>query len=159
MTKDLQIVVLSALMHDIGKFAQRAKRPYSKAMEGEYLTNYKGKPGHWHTVYSDYFLENDLPLPEELEKSRSIIARTASAHHKPDTENLKEMCVTIADRLSSGSDRIEMQDKEGKTGFRESRLISIFDEIELYNHTFQPSKSWYYNLAELESDGANIFPV
>ena len=158
MTKDLQIVVLSALMHDIGKFAQRAKRPYSKAMEGEYLTNYKGKPGHWHTVYSDYFLENDFPLPEKLESSRSVIARTASAHHKPDTGNLMEMCITIADRLSSGSDRIEMQDKEGKTGFRESRLISIFDEIELYNHTFQPSKSWFYNLSALESDGGNIFP-
>ncbi|MBW2661949.1 MAG: type III-A CRISPR-associated protein Cas10/Csm1 [Deltaproteobacteria bacterium] len=159
MTKELQIVVLSALMHDIGKFAQRAKRPYSKAMEGEYLTNYKGKPGHWHTVYSDYFLENDLPLPEELENFRSVIARTASAHHKPDTQNLVEMCITIADRLSSGSDRIELRDNEGKTGFRESRLISIFDEIELYNHTFQPAKSWYYNLAALESDGANIFPI
>jgi CRISPR-associated protein Csm1 len=158
MTDNLQIVVLSALMHDIGKFAQRAKRPYSKSMEGEYLTNYKGKPGHWHTVYSDYFLENDLPLPEELENFRSVIARTASAHHKPDTGNLMEMCVTIADRLSSGSDRIEMQDKEGKTGFRESRLISIFDEIELYNHTFQPSKSWFYKLSALESDGGNIFP-
>jgi len=158
MTKNLQIVVLSALMHDIGKFAQRANRPLSKSMEGECLTNYKGRPGHWHTVYSDYFLENDLPLPEELENSRSVIARTASVHHKPDTENLMEMCITIADRLSSGSDRIEMQDKEGKTGFRESRLISIFDEIELYNHTFQPSKSWFYNLAALESDGGNIFP-
>lgn len=158
MTKELQIVVLSALMHDIGKFAQRAKRPYSKAMEGEYLTNYKGRPGHWHTVYSDYFLENDLPLPEKLEKSRSIIARTASAHHKPNTENLMEMCVTIADRLSSGSDRIELHDNEGKTGFRESRLISIFDEIELYNHTFQASKSWHYNLTALESEGTTIFP-
>ena len=158
MTNDLQIVVLSALMHDIGKFAQRAKRPYSKSMEGEYLTNFKGKPGHWHTVYSDYFLENDLPLPENLEKFRSVIARTASAHHKPDTDNLMEMCITIADRLSAGSDRIEIPDNEGKTGFRESRLISIFDEIELYNHTFQSSKSWYYELSALESDGTNIFP-
>jgi CRISPR-associated protein Csm1 len=69
-----------------------------------------------------------------------------------------EMCITIADRLSSGSDRIEIQDKEGKTGFRETRLLSIFDEIELYNHTFQTSKSWFYNLSALELGKGNIFP-
>jgi CRISPR-associated protein Csm1 len=124
------------------------------------LSGVKPKPAPLGSdFYSDYFLENDLPLPEELENFRSVIARTASAHHKPDTQNFVEMCITIADRLSSGSDRIELRDNEGKTGFRESRLISIFDEIELYNHTFQPAKSWYYNLAALESDGANIFPI
>ena len=57
MERELKILVLSALLHDIGKFAQRANRPYSKEMEGEYLTSYQGRPGHWHTVYSDYFLE------------------------------------------------------------------------------------------------------
>ncbi len=65
MEKELNILVLSALLHDIGKFAQRAKRPYSQEMEGEYLTSFKGRQGHWHTVYSDNFIENDLPLPEK----------------------------------------------------------------------------------------------
>ncbi len=75
MNRELKIVVFSALMHDIGKFAQRANRPYSKEMEGEYLTYYDGKAGHWHTVYTDFFIENDLPLPVDLEESRSRIAR------------------------------------------------------------------------------------
>ncbi|MDY6853441.1 MAG: type III-A CRISPR-associated protein Cas10/Csm1 [Thermodesulfobacteriota bacterium] len=158
MPDELKIVVLSALIHDIGKFAQRAKRPYTKSMEGVYLRNYKGKPGHWHTVYSDYFLENDLPLLEEFEKSRSLIARTASAHHKPDTENLMEMCVAIADRLSSGSDRIEMRDNESKTGFRESRLVPVFDEVELVKHTFDSPGNFYYNLAPLDTSSSQVFP-
>ncbi|MDP3286218.1 MAG: hypothetical protein Q8M56_17450, partial [Desulfobacterales bacterium] len=71
MDKDLKMLVLCAMIHDIGKFAQRASQPYSKEMEGEYLTNYKGKPGHWHTVYTDYFVEKDLPLPREIQEDRS----------------------------------------------------------------------------------------
>jgi len=63
MNRDLRVLVLSSLIHDIGKFAQRANRPYSAEMEGEYLTDFKGRPGHWHTVYTDYFIEKDLPLP------------------------------------------------------------------------------------------------
>ena len=100
MENKLEILVLSALLHDIGKFAQRASRPYSEEMESEYLTDFKGRPGHWHTVYSDYFLEKDLPLPKELEESRSLIARIASAHHRPDEKSLYEMALMIADRLS-----------------------------------------------------------
>ncbi len=158
MEKDLKILVLSALLHDIGKFAQRANRPYSKEMEGEYLTSYMGRPGHWHTVYSDYFLENDLPLPVELEESRSHIARIASAHHRPDEKSLPEMSVMIADRLSSGLDRITDEEHESKVGFRESRLISIFDEIELAKHQFQAPGNAFHDLVPLESSDERIFP-
>jgi len=158
MEKELQILVLSALLHDIGKFAQRANRPYSKEMENEYLTNYHGRPGHWHSVYTDYFIEKDLPLPPELEEDRSRIARISSAHHRPNEESLPEMSVMVADRLSSGTDRIKDED-ETKTGFRESRLVSVFDEIELVNHEFSPPGNSYYNLVPLESGSDTIFPV
>ena len=158
MEKELNILVLSALLHDIGKFAQRANRPYSKEMEGEYLTNYRGKQGHWHTVYSDYFIENDLPLAAELEESRSQIARIASAHHRPDVESLAEMSVMIADRLSSGLDRIPDEDHDSKVGFRESRLLSIFDEIELVNHQFKAPGNSFHDLVPLESSDERIFP-
>ncbi len=158
MEKELQIIVLSALLHDIGKFAQRANRPYSKEMENEYLTNYHGRPGHWHSVYTDYFIEKDLPLPPELEEDRSRIARISSIHHRPDEDSLPEMSVMLADRLSSGTDRIK-EETEAKTGFRESRLVSVFDEIELVNHEFSPPGNSYYNLVPLESGSDTIFPV
>lgn len=159
MKRELTILVLSSLMHDIGKFAQRANRPYSKEMEGEYLTSYKGKRGHWHTVYSDYFIENDLPLIAELEESRSLIARVASAHHRPDGKSLAEMSVMIADRLSSGLDRIPDEDHESKVGFRESRLLSIFDEVELVSHQFKAPGNAFYDLIPLESGNEKIFPI
>lgn len=158
MENELKTLVLAALLHDIGKFAQRARRPYSKEMEGEYLKNDKGKPTHWHTVYTDYFVEKDLPLPDGLEHSRSLLARVASAHHRPDEKNLLEMSVMIADCLSSGSDRIKDEVAESKGGFRESRLISIFDEIELVNHTFKPPGSAFHSLVPLEAGNENTFP-
>ena len=158
MEKELKTLVLSALLHDIGKFAQRANRPYSKEMENEYLTSYQGKPGHWHTVYSDYFIEKDLPIPQKLDESRSKIARIASAHHRPDEKSLPEMAVMVADRLSSGLDRITDEEHESKVGFRESRLLSIFDEVELVKHKFQAPGNSFHDLVPLESSDERIFP-
>ncbi len=119
MNKDLKILVLSALLHDIGKFVQRAEHPCSKNMEEKYLTRYKNrheeKPGHQHTLYTDYFLENDLPLPAELEDSRSHIAGIASAHHQPDEKSLSEMCLMIANHLGSGSDWTQSREEKPET--------------------------------------------
>ncbi len=157
MEKDLKISVLSALLHDIGKIAQRAKRPFSKEMEGEYLTNFNGIPGHWHVLYTDYFIEKDLPLPLDLEEDRSKIARISSAHHRPDENSVSEMSIMIADSLSAGTDRIK-EENETKTGFRESRLVSVFDEIELINHNFSPPGNSFYDLIPLESGSDAIFP-
>lgn len=156
---DSKILVLSALMHDIGKFAQRANRPCSKELEGEYLPQFNGKYTHWHALYSDYFIENNLPLPGELEKSRSHIARIASVHHRPVENNLEEMCISIADRLSSGADRIENIETEFQSGFRESRLVSVFDEIEMVNHEFKAPGNYYYRLNPLDVHEDIIFPV
>ncbi len=160
MEQDLKILVLGALLHDIGKFAQRARRPYSENMQGDYLTSYKGKPGHWHTLYTDHFIEHDLPLPSELadDKTRGRIVRVASAHHRPDEDSLMEMCICAADRLSAGFDRLPDEPVDDSTGFRESRLVSIFDEIELLRHTFQPPGNAFYKLAPLTAGSDAIFP-
>jgi CRISPR-associated protein Csm1 len=158
MDRELQILVLSAILHDVGKFAQRANRPFSKEMESTYLTTYKGVHGHWHTLYSDYFIEKDLPLPGKLAKYRGQIARIASTHHRPNEDDLLEMCVTIGDRLSSGAERIQYHDIEGETGFREARLLSIFEEIELKKHQFKAPGNWHHSLTALDAGSSVIFP-
>ena len=158
MNTDLKILAMGALLHDIGKFAQRAGRPYSKQLEGEYLPSFKGKPSHWHALYTDYFIEHDLPLPAEISDYRNTIARIAGIHHRPNTDNLLEMCIMIADRLSSGSDRVENTQSESVSGFRESRLISVFHEIELKNNVFEPPGKWYHKLTPLEAGNNEIFP-
>lgn len=159
MDHDLEILIVSALLHDIGKFAQRANRPRSDDLVEEYLPTFQGKRSHYHALYSDYFVEKDLPLPPELEEARSRIARVASIHHRPNERDLSEMCIMIADRLSSGMDRMAIEPSEDQTGFKESRLVSIFDEVELGKHTFEAPGDFYYSLKPLDAGGDSIFPI
>lgn len=156
MDNDLNVMVLSAMIHDIGKLAQRARRPRTEGMEGDYLTHQGKGYGHWHTLYTDYFIEKDLPIQRDLETQRSRIARLASAHHRPDSSDMAESSLMIADRLSSGTDRIATE--ESDTGFRESRLVSVFDEIEMVRHTFTPPGNAFYDLRPLEAGTDAIFP-
>lgn len=166
MDKNLKILLTGALLHDIGKFAQRAKQHYSKEHITTYLPSFNGQPSHWHAVYTDHFIENELPLPDELEDSRSLIARIASTHHKPDTNNLFDMCIHAADCLSAGTDRFKTaglsdEDKEhdkGSPNFRQARLISVFDEIELKKHTFKSPGSYFYELKALTTQDDSMFP-
>lgn len=152
MKPELIQTVLGALLHDIGKFSQRAGDERSGQLEGEYLPSFNNRPTHWHAVYTDYFIENRLPLPAELEEKRARLARIAAAHHKPDEADLAEMCVCIADRLSAGSDRIDIMYQENQVGFRNSRLVSIFDEVELAEHNFVQPGGYYYDLVPLKPD-------
>lgn len=68
------------------------------------------------------------------------------------------MTVMIADRLSSGIDRIRDEEDESKTGFRESRLLSVFDEIELLKHQFNPPGNSFHDLVPLELGSEKVFP-
>ncbi|MDY6822379.1 MAG: type III-A CRISPR-associated protein Cas10/Csm1 [Thermodesulfobacteriota bacterium] len=156
--KELQKIILSALLHDIGKFAQRARHHYSKDLESDYLPSYKGQSSHWHGLYTDYFIDYELPLPDGLVAAKSEIARLAAIHHNPHQDNCMEMCVAIADRLSAGTDRIKTEDSEAASHFRESRLISIFNEIELVDHEFKPPGQYFYHLNKLDPASNHIFP-
>ncbi|HPC74831.1 MAG TPA: type III-A CRISPR-associated protein Cas10/Csm1 [Syntrophales bacterium] len=157
--KDLRLLLVASALHDIGKFAQRAGRPFSRDMEGVYTTEYKGISGHRHSLYTDYFIERDLPLPAEMEELRSRIARVASAHHRPDSGDLLEQCVCIADRLSAGTDRIETEDRDDGQDYKTRRLMSIFEEVELRKHRFDPDQSRAYGLFPLRAADESAFPV
>ncbi|MBF0495665.1 MAG: type III-A CRISPR-associated protein Cas10/Csm1 [Deltaproteobacteria bacterium] len=153
-----KLLVLSALFHDIGKFCQRVGRPYATHLESEYTKVIRGKVRFLHTLYTYHFIENDLPLPKELEDHRSIMARIASAHHHPDENNLEEVSIMLADRLSSTRGRIDYPRSESKNRVKKSRLASVFDTIELANHQFLPSGSWFHNLTPLGATNETIFP-
>lgn len=153
-----QVIIVSALMHDIGKFAQRAERPCSAALETTYCpVNSKGISTHKHVLYTDYFLESDdFPLPTELLDFRSKIARLASVHHKPgvssnEEDNIAEYIIQTADCLSSGLDRISTDEN---SNFKKAHMESVFAKIHLKH--FEEIQ-YYHGLKELGSPEA-LFP-
>lgn len=126
---DNQLVTLAALLHDIGKFAQRAGQNKSDDLADMYCPQYQGRQSHFHVLYTDYFIENVLPLPTELEPLRSRLARLAASHHKPAGDDRLEQALKFADGLSAGSDRKKEEEADGD--YKTARLLSIFEQVSL----------------------------
>ncbi len=89
---------------------------------------------------------------EKWEPLRSAIAEIMSAHRYPDNK-FQEMCLTIADRLSSGVEK-----NEPEKPFEKNRLISIFDKISLQHHQFKEPGSAFYSSTPLDAKTESIFP-
>ena len=142
--KDVDLIALAGLLHDIGKFGQRAEididlQSYDKNL---YCPFFNGYHSHIHAIYSADFLkqivskqmDNSKPIPALIdgESFENISAR----HHRVyDNGTAKEWIVAIADRISSGFERDTFdkynQSKE-KGNYKEIRLDSIFDEQKKY---------------------------
>lgn len=152
--QDLTLLVIAGLLHDIGKFAQRAGALKSREMEGEYCPIYQGRPSHTHVLYTDHFIEKVLPLPKEMDDgaTRSRLARLASSHHKPASDDPLEQALCFADRLSAGMDRKPGEESEGD--YKTARLVSIFEQLSLDGPRplDELQKGMYYRLAPLTED-------
>lgn len=130
--KEYQSVVLGALLHDIGKFMQRAEVELSntsKEMENTLCPVYEGRYSHKHVLWTDHFFENNIALPEGFDKS--LLGRLSAIHHRPD--NGIDEIITTADRFSAGMDRDSMESDEemSKDAYKRKRLRSVFESIEL----------------------------
>lgn len=152
-----QCIIVSALMHDIGKFAQRAKQKSSRQLESAYCPVYNGITTHKHVLYTDFFIESaDFPLPHELQEHRSRIARLAAAHHNPgvsndNSEKLLEEIIQKADCFSSGLDRLS---SEEENNYKKTRLESIFSFIELR----EPNTQKEYHALQKQGEAKALFP-
>ena len=152
-------IALGALLHDIGKFMQRAFPPgeglsdQTRGMEnlicpvapGWYAT-------HQHVLYTREFLEQVVDwLPEGVD--RATVADLASFHHRPDTA--EQRWIAEADRLSAGIDRRgdEAMAQGAARRYRDIRLISVAAGIGEVSAEHRP----VYALRPLTPDA--IFPV
>lgn len=156
--KTNQLVIISALMHDIGKFVQRAEKPYCERLKNTYGSLEKKDAGlDTYALYTDYFLKSaDFPLPQELLEYRDKIALLASAYGVIDAlqggeeERLKKI-IQLADTYSFGLDKIS---DEKNTPADNVRLESIFSHIELKTKN---KSTAYQQLKEQGADKA-LFP-
>lgn len=140
-------VAFAALIHDIGKFAERAKIDISRERkEGDIHTfcpfnNTSGNYTHIHAAYTGSaidIIEKFLPkikgdadtFPFQQEDTDDSIIAAAAAHHKPTTYLQK--VVQVADCLSSAFERSEYEKynaKKDREDYQVARLIPLFDEL------------------------------
>ena len=158
-------VYLAALLHDIGKFYQRADRPfndayaqlsdYSKELANDICpVNEHGRFGYQHVVWTNEFFEknkskfNSIPgIKANLydKNNEDCIENLACNHHKPQTE--LQAIITMADWWSAGIDRRNASEKDeakdenininwGRTRYKQIPLYSIFNTINDYKGNF-----------------------
>ena len=128
---DHKVVMLGALLHDIGKFVQRSQEnPRSK--------NHSQWGEEW---FVEHLAEKMSPALSESDK-QTIIASIGNHHGY-------EKYISLADGISAGMDRVELEDEEKGDPFTD-RLISIFSNVSLSDKQKMPR---YHRFAPLGQEG------
>lgn len=134
-------IALAALLHDLGKFAERARIPEAQARNADGTTRqaidellacpeWNGRRTHIHAAYTG--IAFDSVVPRELRQEDDLfpfagwgsqgaddsLINAAARHHRPET--FLQWIIASADRLASGFERDEFDaynkaaDEEGK---------------------------------------------
>lgn len=159
MNKKFAEIVLSSLLHDIGKFFQRTGLPHSiDSSQYDIFCPYNHRKNyftHKHSLWTETFFQKYKEyIPREIFNISNIYA---AKHHRP--ENTGELLIHEADCLSAGMDRDKTKDEEIKEDdirhFRKSRLLNIFNEISYDNKS--DVKKNYLELRPLSIKADDIY--
>lgn len=124
MASEREIIYLAALLHDIGKFWQKAdgfwNSKNSLSEEAKNLKGYATKmsmwgdvPTHQHVYWTFQFIQNhksDFDLCGIPTEGKDGLSNLATFHHRP--QSFLQGLITLADRWASGIDRYEENDKD-----------------------------------------------
>jgi len=138
--KEFHAVVLGALLHDIGKFVQRAQKEPRKQDHS-----------HWgEEWFQDKLAQKISSIFSEREKE--IIRSAISNHH------YHADYISLADAVSAGMDRVAIDlEREEKGDPFTDRLISIFSKIWIKS---KPAIEKFSCIAPLGSENLKeIFPI
>jgi CRISPR-associated protein Csm1 len=174
-------LALAAMLHDLGKFAERAR--IEEADEGNtrdiniqlYCPRFDGRPSHIHAAYTAIALdlierhcpelvaEEMTPFAPWKEKGADdSLINAAAMHHRPET--FLQWVIATADRVASGFEREEFEkynaslddETTQKTNHYTARQLTLFEQIRLDGNGANVP-TWRYPLRLLSPAG--IFPA
>ncbi|MDO9225179.1 MAG: type III-A CRISPR-associated protein Cas10/Csm1 [Pseudomonadota bacterium] len=178
-------VALAALLHDLGKFAERARIPEAQAKDADgnirqaieaqlACPEWKGRRTHIHAAYTAIgmdLLETHLPelvgedmapfAPWREKNADDSIINAAARHHRPDT--FLQWIIASADRLASGFEREEFEaynqapdeDPQRNLNHYTTRQWTLLEGIRLNERV--ETREYRYPLKPLSPEA--IFPV
>lgn len=165
-------VAFAALIHDIGKFAERAKISIPEDTRERNVQEFcpfsreQGRHTHIHAAYTGIAvdaIEKYLPKinntdtsPFQTDEKDNSIIGAAARHHKPDT--YLQQIISTADRLSSAFERADYQnynEQPEKEDYQCARLIPLFEK--LHQPESRTDYAYRYPLQALSPD--SIFPA
>lgn len=165
-------VALAALLHDLGKFAERARVGYDTEYSRQNdCPQWNGHPTHIHAAYTSAAfaaLEAARCLPERQHlmgapfgqsgsgREDDSLINAAARHHRPGTA--LQWIIATADRLASGFERSRFSDyneQPDPANHYQTRLLSLPESLRLDKKTPQ-KHAWVQPLKALSPN--SIFP-
>jgi CRISPR-associated protein Csm1 len=177
-------VALAAFLHDLGKFAERARISEADTKDNEgnkrsdlnkqiYCPQFDGRYTHVHAAYTAIgmdLLESHLPelvgkdmspfAPWKDKDADDSLINAAAMHHKPDT--FLQWIIATADRVGSGFEREEFAEynksEEGKNHYN-TRQLTLLEQVTLQSNKRKKSSEEYeycYALKPLSPEA--LFP-
>lgn len=177
-------MALAAFIHDMGKFAERAKIPVNQEMLDANKQLYcphrkthvddKGWFSHVHAAYTGIAMDAIEEYLPELKgavfapfgswKTKDVddsFINAAAKHHKP--ESFLQWIIATADRVASGFDREEFEaynqaDEGTETGKNHytARQLTLFEQVRLHGDEAQ---QYQYRYALKPLSPGSIFPL
>lgn len=177
MKNERDIIYLAALLHDIGKFWQRADDGFQQSKDIAQFPNVLGNvgnicpltqdgyPKYQHVIWTQLFFEThekifkQLGVYDNTTSHLDNVTNVAIHHHKPNSR--LQAFIQLADWWASGIDRSQANDyhnevKRGKLKYKEEPLINIFGNLSVEKSP-KPKQATAFSLSPL-SVSAAIMP-
>ncbi|HMM45154.1 MAG TPA: type III-A CRISPR-associated protein Cas10/Csm1 [Candidatus Macondimonas sp.] len=181
-------VALAAYLHDLGKFAERARIEEAQQKDADgnsraeigkqlYCPQFDGRYTHVHAAYTAIafdLLERHLPelvgadmapfRPWSDRDADDSLINAAARHHKPDT--FLQWIIATADRVASGFEREEFEaynraadDPNLRTNHYTARQLTLFEQVRLFDDERSRTQSHAWRYPLKALSPQTIFPV
>jgi len=156
----LHLIVLSSILHDIGKLFERGNIFREARSDSTYLDRCPQTPGSWSHVHSAYtgafcdWLENRFNCLKETQHKDWKL--WCSAHHRSDETGFEATVVRVSDRLSA-SER-----EEGEYYKKDIHLRTLLEPVieRLYLNKNKGLATYHrFSLAPLNTRRDTFFPI